>query len=591
MKSVKDIEQSIKKLAVESGDRIHGRILEKLLRKLDKSKRQATGEQANIWSIIMKSRINKIAAAAVIIIAVLLGVNFIGVPDMTNVAWADVAEKVKNIETYVFRMREIKTTEPRKEGFEFATERETIVHRSDRYGERTETYTNGELSTQSFTNLEKNEFIGVMPPAKIYEREPLTEERIQRFHNRHPKKIVAWLLQGDYVELGRDKLDGKNVQGVEIYDPAVLYENPPAVKDFAACLWIDTETELPVWAEIRFVEEGSTLQSTIVMDRFQWGAELDAGIFEPNIPSDYRLETNESRYKTQQQDTPSIEEPVLRKMDLPDISDLTLLDIDDSKPETITRLVGHIGVWKAQDRIMSAWPAYSDVKQQLSEELRTKLSTENLQNEQLMATAVALREKFWDKGGRLSKTSYPYGYAARILLEITYDEKPEDMTITDELVETIQSIELFWSFKPDSEERVHNTELRAQLKQLRSKQFEQIEREISAGRKLTWADFVRVNDLGIICGWTKDFEYGTNVAVWLIEKAEPGGWTAYLKPLRNMQRQFAKDESYNYNILRATRCEFPEEYRYHGLPSFKGPKKRGAKPLHILESNPVWYGN
>ncbi len=67
MKSVKDVEQSIKKLAVESGDRIHGRILEKLLRKLGESKRQATAEQANVWKLIAVSKISKIAAAFLII--------------------------------------------------------------------------------------------------------------------------------------------------------------------------------------------------------------------------------------------------------------------------------------------------------------------------------------------------------------------------------------------------------------------------------------------------------------------------------------------------------------------------------------------
>jgi hypothetical protein len=278
-------------------------------------------------------------------------------------------------------------------------------------------------------------------------------------------------------------------------------------------------------------------------------------------------------------------------MNLPDLSDLILLGIEDDKPETTTQLVGHIGVWKAQDRIMDTWPEYSDMKQQLSEELRAKLDEENLRNEQLMATAVALREKFWEKGGRLSRTSYPYGYAARILLEIAHDDNPEDMTITDELVETMQSIELFWSFKKDSNERIRNTELRKQLKQLRGEQFDQIEQELRKGYELTWEDFVRANDLGILCGWTRDFEYGLDVATWLIEKAESGGWTAYLKPLRNMQRHFAKGKSYNYNILEATLCEFPEEYRYHGLPSFKGPRKRGAKPIHILESNPVWHGD
>ena len=70
MKSVKDIKQSIRKLKVESSDQIHSRVLDKLLRALDKSKKQAAVNRPNIWRIIMKSPITKIAAAAVVIVAI-----------------------------------------------------------------------------------------------------------------------------------------------------------------------------------------------------------------------------------------------------------------------------------------------------------------------------------------------------------------------------------------------------------------------------------------------------------------------------------------------------------------------------------------
>lgn len=67
MKSAKNIKQSIKKLTVESSDQIHDRILQKVLRKLDQSKRQATLEQANTWRMILKSEIGKVAAALLVI--------------------------------------------------------------------------------------------------------------------------------------------------------------------------------------------------------------------------------------------------------------------------------------------------------------------------------------------------------------------------------------------------------------------------------------------------------------------------------------------------------------------------------------------
>jgi hypothetical protein len=50
--------------------------------------------EPGIWRIIMKSPIVKLAAAAVIIVAVLLGINQFGGPG-TGVVWAEVARKVE----------------------------------------------------------------------------------------------------------------------------------------------------------------------------------------------------------------------------------------------------------------------------------------------------------------------------------------------------------------------------------------------------------------------------------------------------------------------------------------------------------------
>ncbi len=67
MKSAKNTKQSIKKLTVESSDYIHDRILQKLLRKLDQSKKQTSVEWTNIWKMIVKSKVSKIAVALLVI--------------------------------------------------------------------------------------------------------------------------------------------------------------------------------------------------------------------------------------------------------------------------------------------------------------------------------------------------------------------------------------------------------------------------------------------------------------------------------------------------------------------------------------------
>ncbi|MBN2589067.1 MAG: hypothetical protein JXA96_04340 [Sedimentisphaerales bacterium] len=545
----------------------------------------------NIRNIIMKNPIIKLAAAATIIIAVSLVLCLTGGPVITSIAWGNVAEKIRNIDTYSFRVRTIETTGPRKEGFEFVDESETIVYFSERYGERTESYMDGNMYIQTFINLEKNEFTGVILFGKEYENSTLSTDQIQRLHESHPKRIVLRVLQGDYFELGRNIINGTEIQGVQINDSTVFNKSPMPISDFTASLWIDTKTELPVWVEISYTEEGSSMQTTLIMDEFQWNIELLANDFEPNIPDDYVLAEYQASQSEQQQKTLASEELLSTKVELPDLSNLMLLDLEDITPETITPLVGHLEVWKAQYNIMSTWPDYFDVMPQLYEELRVKLDIDNLTSEQLMATAVALREKFWDKGGRLSETSYPYGYATQILLEMANKQNPENLTITDELVETIQTVEPSHIFNPNTDEKTANTELRFKLKQIRAEQFEQIKQEVHTWREPAWEDFVRVNDLAILCGFTKDFEQGLEVITWLLEHADTGGWTAYLQPLGDMQNHFLKNEKFNYNILTSTEIEYPEEYRYTGLPSFKGPRKRNVKPLHILDPNPIWRGD
>ena len=67
-------------------------------------------DQPHIWRKIMKTKITKFAAAAAVIIAVFLGLNFLGMPiDGASVAWADVAEHITQVDyvhVYYFKSRD-----------------------------------------------------------------------------------------------------------------------------------------------------------------------------------------------------------------------------------------------------------------------------------------------------------------------------------------------------------------------------------------------------------------------------------------------------------------------------------------------------
>jgi len=579
----------IKKMRLKAGAELDRKVHNDISKTLaDFEKTGLADVQPNIWRTVMKSRITKLAAVAVIIIAVLVGIHWFGSSiDGTSVAWAGVVEKLDKIHSYIYRERRSATSGPKKEGFEFiAPDTENIVYCSANYGRRTDNYQSGKLRFSIYALAQEKAIISVLHSAKEYIRHPLPGREVGGID---PREMVKQILSNDYVELGRETIDGLQVEGVELIGQKI---SGPRLDDAVTRLWVDVETGFPVRIELEGLAYRTSTKVKIVQDEFQWNVELLASDFEPNIPPDYTFV---------EQELPSEPEPEIkdfataqdsRELNLPDIGDLNLLGLEDDELDVTVPLVGMDEIWRAQDEVVSTWPDYSDVQQQLYKELVAKLGIYNLSGEQLVATAVALREKFWEAGGCLSKTSYAYGYAARILLESAHNENPEDMAITDELVETIQSVELAWKYEADSNERIRNILLRDTLIELRMAQFEQIKRELKEGRGPAWEDFVRVNDLAILLGIASDYKSAQGAAEWLIREAGRGGWTAYMQPLRQLQERLNNGEVFNYNISVATKVGFPEEFRYgRRLPSFQGPKKRGVVPIHLLEPNPVWHGH
>jgi hypothetical protein len=595
MKPTNKIERLVKQNRYKAGPDAYDKTLYGFMQAVDDYKEQkSTLTKPNILKMIMKMKITKFAAAAAIIVAILIGINYFGGSiDAASVAWADIVTKVEQIPSYVYRFRNSTSSGPKKEGFKFVSEGETIVYNSSEYGIRLGHY-NKEGAI--FYLRKEGVIVWICPSEKFYMRDPLDASRLLKML-KGPREIIKGFMSTDYNHLGRRVLGDIEVEGIEGYAPNVLFASPchvpPVGKDFVARLWVDTQTQLPVSLELEYLHKDSTLRERIVMDRFQWDVELSADIFEPNIPADYAL------WVPPQYEKPKVvnveEEPLL---DLSNIQGLNLLGLENNGPNDFTALVGYAEIWQTRNKIMSTWPDHSEVHDQLYDELVSKLHIDELSNEQLVSTAVALRELFWQKGGCLSETSYPYGYAARMLFETAHGKDPENMIITDELVESIQSIQVTSWYSPDddpmltSNDFVINTKFYECCPGLRWAQFEQIKKELADGRELLWEDFVRVNDLAAILGRTKDFENGIEVVEWLVSQTSRGGfWSTYLPQLERMQDYFKKGESCNCAIYSHSPDLFPEAHRYSGrLPSFKGPAKRRRILIPCHELHPNYFG-
>ena len=99
MRPAENIKKLIKNAPIKTNPAVNEAVLRDLLNELDKSeKKPSAALQPNIWKIIMKSRITQLTTAAVIIIAVIVGISQLDGPvDITTIAFADITEAMNNV--------------------------------------------------------------------------------------------------------------------------------------------------------------------------------------------------------------------------------------------------------------------------------------------------------------------------------------------------------------------------------------------------------------------------------------------------------------------------------------------------------------
>ena len=104
MRPVKNIEKLIRKINVTPDAKMNQRTLDEILKAQEKAENLTSASfQPSIWRMIMKSKTTKFAVAAVIVMAVIAGINqFGGKTNNANVAWADVLEQIYNAKSVTY---------------------------------------------------------------------------------------------------------------------------------------------------------------------------------------------------------------------------------------------------------------------------------------------------------------------------------------------------------------------------------------------------------------------------------------------------------------------------------------------------------
>ncbi len=218
---------------------------------------------AFIGDTIMRSRITKLAAAAVIIIAVMVGINYLGgSSDGASVAWADVLENIEAAQTvtYIFEIEKGDVKEVFKTRI-----KEPYLCRSD-------VIESPYKYKVAIRNARTNKRMILFPHTKmavINNDEGSPGDEIRAY-----ERLKRDFRDGTEKNLGRVKLNGRETICFEI-----------SKENQKITVWADPDTALPIQIEEISGENGDrrrVLRSDIMFD-----VEMDDQLFVP--PADYSL--------------------------------------------------------------------------------------------------------------------------------------------------------------------------------------------------------------------------------------------------------------------------------------------------------------
>ena len=229
----------------------------------------------------MKNPITKLAVAAAVIAVVALGLfEFIGTDSTSGVVWAEVTKKVEASRGVIYHQQATctKYEYPNGPGY-------SIIYISPAQS-RSDAYNGGQLNSSMYCDTVARTRVVVLHGRKGYVRETLPEGDAQQHPGWDPKNWVQKFLSCEYRKLGEKTINRLLCEGIETTDPTLVGEgaNYFQIDSLAARLWVSVETGYPVLVESEFTGQYS---GESVIDQIQWDVELDASIFEPNIPPDY----------------------------------------------------------------------------------------------------------------------------------------------------------------------------------------------------------------------------------------------------------------------------------------------------------------
>jgi outer membrane lipoprotein-sorting protein len=298
MRPAENIEKLINNVPINTNAKRDKEVLDDVLDALERSKKaQSAAVQPNIWSTIMKSKTAKLAAAAVVIIGIVLGLNFIGAPiDGASEAFAAAMDSVKQARTFsCIEIFEATYEDDGKRG-KFLMKQTWMF--KEPYRERYERLTSpwpqyiGEVTIMDYGTRQQLELRPVEKTATLYD--------LSSDYDVDDNTGMVELTQLD-TSL-RDRLLKLTVGAVEDFGSVELDGQPVRMlqshrDNRITTVWVDPETDFPVQIEIKWTDQS---QSPVLYTSIQIDTELDDDLFSLEPPEGYTVSVLEPNWSDEQ---------------------------------------------------------------------------------------------------------------------------------------------------------------------------------------------------------------------------------------------------------------------------------------------------
>jgi len=288
MKSADGIKRLFNSAAVQTNAAPDGAVFETLKTAYTRTvEHKAAQRESSMWRFVMKNPSVKLAMAAVIVIACLIGLSLWRTTG-SGIALADVLARVEQVKAFRCQWSTKVTGEEPNKPYSF--ERRGTMLRSQEYGGKgkiEQLDPNGGWSTfgEVYSFPDKKTMIRIWSKQKKYWREELDDRWAEQMQERDPRTLTKRILKYKYESMGRATIDGIEVEGFQTTDPNWL-GNAKSIRQVDVKMWVDVKTRLPVRYEETYAYFDK-LNAREVMHDFQWDVPVEAADFEPVIPDDY----------------------------------------------------------------------------------------------------------------------------------------------------------------------------------------------------------------------------------------------------------------------------------------------------------------